>query len=60
MAGAKTVGEKDGQAVANGDLWQALDQLTAQYKARWINAKGQDIPALSEASLIAAKARDVV
>ena len=52
--------KKDGQPVANGDLWQALEQLTKQYKVRWINAKGQDIPALSEASLIAANARDVV
>jgi ribonuclease HI len=52
--------KKDGQAVANGDLWRALDQLTDQYKVRWINAKGQDIPALSEASLIATKAREVV
>lgn len=52
--------KKDGQAVANADLWKALDQLSTQYQARWINAKGQDIPALTEASLIAAKARDVV
>ncbi|MCB8943478.1 MAG: ribonuclease HI [Ardenticatenaceae bacterium] len=52
--------KKDGQAVANADLWQALDQQLAHYKVRWINAKGQDIPALSEASQIAAEARDVV
>jgi ribonuclease HI len=52
--------KKDGQPVANADLWQALDQLTGQYKIRWLNAKGQEIPALEEASLIAAKAREVV
>jgi ribonuclease HI len=51
--------KKDGQPVANADLWQALDQLTGQYKIRWLNAKGQEIPALEEASLIAAKAREV-
>lgn len=51
--------KKDGQPVANADLWRALDQLTAQYKIRWLNAKGQDIPALTEASLIATKAREI-
>ena len=52
--------KKDGRAVANADLWQALDQLATQYNLRWINVKGQDIPALSEASLIATKASEVV
>ena len=52
--------KKDGQPVANADLWQALDRLMKQYKIRWLNAKGQEIPALAEASLIAARAREVV
>ena len=51
--------KKDGQPVANADLWQMLDQLMEQYKIRWLNAKGQDSPALTEASLIAARAREV-
>ena len=51
--------KKDGQPVANADLWQALDQLMGRYKIRWLNAKGQDNPALTEASLIAARAREV-
>ncbi len=48
--------KKDGQPVANADLWQALDQLNKNYKIRWINAKGQDSPALSEAAKLAATA----
>jgi ribonuclease HI len=50
--------KKDGQPVANADLWQELDQLMGQYKIRWLNAKGQDNPALTEASLVAARARE--
>ncbi len=46
--------KKDGKPVANADLWQALDQLTNQYAIRWINAKGQDKPALQEAGKLAA------
>ncbi len=50
--------KKDGQPVANADLWQELDQLMGQYKIRWLNAKGQDNQALTEASLVAARARE--
>jgi ribonuclease HI len=48
--------KKDGQPIANADLWQALDQLNKNYKIRWINAKGQDNPALSEAAKLATTA----
>ncbi len=48
--------KKDGKPVANADLWQALDQLMDGYAIRWINAKGQDKPALEEAHKLAANA----
>jgi ribonuclease HI len=48
--------KKDGQPVANADLWQALDQLSKNYAIRWLNAKGQDSPALAEAGKLAATA----
>jgi ribonuclease HI len=52
--------KKDGKPVANADLWQALDQLGQQYAIRWINAKGQDKPALEEAGKLAAEAVKIV
>lgn len=52
--------KKDGKPVANADLWQALDQLGQQYALRWINAKGQDKPALDEAGKLAAEAVKIV
>ena len=48
--------KKDGQPVANADLWQALDQLAQNYAIRWVNAKGQVSPALTEAAQLAADA----
>ena len=48
--------KKDGQPVANADLWQALDQLSKNYAIRWLNAKGQENPALAEAGKLAATA----
>ncbi|MCB9421386.1 MAG: ribonuclease HI [Ardenticatenaceae bacterium] len=48
--------KKDGNPVANADLWQALDQLGQQYAIRWINAKGQEKPALEEAGKLAVNA----
>lgn len=48
--------KKDGKPVANADLWQALDRLGQQYAIRWINAKGQEKPALEEAGKLAASA----
>ncbi len=52
--------KKEGQPVANADLWQALDQLLTQYQVRWINAKGTDLPGMNEAGKLAAKAIEVV
>lgn len=34
--------KKDGQPVANADLWQELDRLHGDYRITWINAKGFD------------------
>lgn len=55
--------KKDGQPIANADLWQQLDQLLGQYKVHWINAKGKDTAvageqhrALTEAGLLASTA----
>ncbi|GAB4271202.1 MAG: hypothetical protein Kow0080_16370 [Candidatus Promineifilaceae bacterium] len=52
--------KKEGQPVANADLWQALDQLLMQYQVRWINAKGTDLPGMREAGKLAAQAIEVV
>ena len=51
--------KKDGQTVANADLWQALDRLGQQYAIHWINAKGQEKPALEEAGKLAVNAINV-
>lgn len=51
--------KKGGQPVANADLWQALDRLMDDYTIRWINAKGQEHPALTEAGQMAAAAADL-
>ncbi|MFQ5398547.1 MAG: ribonuclease HI [Anaerolineae bacterium] len=48
--------KKDGKPVANADLWQALDRLSEGYAIRWVNAKGQELKPLSEASRLAAEA----
>ncbi len=50
--------KKDGQPIANADLWQALDQLSTNYAVRWINAKKlpEPSPALAEAAKLAANA----
>lgn len=47
--------KKEGQPIANADLWQALDQLAASYAIRWINAKQLLDPpvALQEAARLA-------
>lgn len=52
--------KRDAQPVANADLWQALDQLVHTYSVRWINAKGQTIPALDEAAKLASEAISIV
>lgn len=53
--------KKDGTAVANGDLWQALDQVMTQYALQWINAKSlPDTPsALNEAAKLASAAANL-
>lgn len=48
--------KKDGTAVANHDLWQALDQMMKLYQIKWVNAKGQEIPALEKATQLAKEA----
>jgi ribonuclease HI len=52
--------KRDGKPVANGDLWQALDQLMTNYHIRWINAKGKDLQGLEEAGKLAVNAVEVV
>lgn len=41
--------KKDGQPVANADLWQALIALSARYTVEWVNAKGQRLEGLERA-----------
>ncbi|MCB8951427.1 MAG: ribonuclease HI [Ardenticatenales bacterium] len=47
--------KKDGQPIANADLWQALDQRSRDYHIHWVNAKGaEEMPeGLQEASRLA-------
>jgi ribonuclease HI len=52
--------KRDGKPVANSDLWQALDQLMANYAVHWINAKGQDLKGLDEAGKLAVDAVEIV
>lgn len=51
--------KRDGKPVANGDLWQALDQLMGSYAVRWINAKGQALESLEVAGKLAVEAAKV-
>lgn len=48
--------KRDDTAVANADLWQALDQLSQQYSIKWVNAKGQELRGSEEASKVAGEA----
>lgn len=41
--------KKDGQPVANADLWRLLADLAARYRVQWINAKGQRLEGLERA-----------
>jgi ribonuclease HI len=47
--------KKGGALLANADLWQILDAQSANYTIRWINAKGQELPALERAGQLAAR-----
>jgi ribonuclease HI len=41
--------KKDGQPVANSDLWRLLDDLAGRYRVQWVNAKGQRLEGLERA-----------
>ena len=41
--------KKDGQPVANSDLWRLLDDLAGRYRVKWVNAKGQRLEGLERA-----------
>lgn len=41
--------KKDGQPVANADLWNELDTLQARYRVKWVNVKGQKMEGLERA-----------
>lgn len=50
--------KKEGQPIANADLWQRIDQAGQQLHIQWFNAKGKqdDYLGLQEASQLAATA----
>lgn len=48
--------KKDGQPVANVDLWRQLAELSANFKIHWINAKGVQLEGLAIAGRLAAEA----
>lgn len=41
--------KKDGQPVANADLWQSLVDLASRYRVKWVNAKGQQLEGFERA-----------
>ncbi len=41
--------KKDGQPVANADLWRSLVDLASHYRVEWVNAKGQRLEGLERA-----------
>ena len=51
--------KRDGQTVANDDLWQALDRLAEEYAIQWVNAKGKELPDLEAAGRLAREAREL-
>lgn len=51
--------KRDGQDVANADLWQALDRLSQEYAIQWVNAKGQELQELETAARLAREASDL-
>ncbi|HMT21705.1 MAG TPA: ribonuclease H [Promineifilum sp.] len=42
--------KKDGQPVANADLWRPLVELADAHQIQWVNAKGQKFEGLERAS----------
>lgn len=51
--------KRDGQTVANDDLWQALDRLAEEYAIQWVNAKGKELPDLEIAGRLAREAHEL-
>jgi ribonuclease HI len=45
--------KKGNEPLANADLWQALDTLAASHTVRWVNVKGQSMPGLERAAVLA-------
>jgi ribonuclease HI len=45
--------KRDGQPVANADLWQKLLDLAERYQVQWVNAKGQRFEGLERAGKVA-------
>lgn len=48
--------KQGGQLIANHDLWQQLDHALTRYHIHWVNAKGQTLPELDAARLLAESA----
>lgn len=48
--------KRDGTPIANGDLWQRLNEVMNSAEIRWINAKGQKHPSLDVAGKLASSA----
>jgi len=44
--------KKDGQPVANADLWRGLMELAGKYQVEWVNAKGQRLEGLERAAQV--------
>ena len=45
--------KRDGQEIANADLWQSLERLMEEYAIQWVNAKGQELEPLQDAGKLA-------
>lgn len=45
--------KRDGQPVANADMWQPLADLTSHYRVEWVNAKNQRLEGLERAGKLA-------
>ena len=48
--------KRGGQPVANGDLWQILDERMRDYELQWVNAKGKEMEGLDIAGKLAIEA----
>jgi ribonuclease HI len=49
--------KKDGQLVANADLWRELTELEINYQVEWVNVKGQRLEGLERAGNALQQAR---